>query len=1511
MRHAWLVHGCLISSLILMPIGRMGHAEEGDGIFYQTSSESYVEVQVTAPEGTTGLVPGTNRQVAIKVLQHSWEIWTNSVSGITETRSQQVTPIGASLSYSIPTGNGSAYPSFGYSNYMGEATTSFIAGNVAAASTLVVSASYGGVIATGSIDFSAPETEVWSFNHTESLLSATVVTLGTPENLASGDTRQVQANVELSTWSIWTSNEGHTQTRDYSTSPAAGASVNWSITGGDGACLSATSTMSESNGNAYITFMMGESTSVLRADMSYAGSNSTYATLTFMPMAEEWYFNHNESIVSDVTLSVTNGGSSDGLQYGEQRSLITTANLTTWDVWISNMNHTENRNTQTIYSCPVSNDFAVDYGDGSIAGQDGLGHTIFQMGSQPSRLRVTASSNGTSGTATLDFSPLVEVWQYSTIGNTYSLALTTDGSLEVDSSTTREMTATLANTQSDVWVSNLGNTDYRNPRIGPVDGVNIAFSIQQGDGMLSAASAITDSLGQAKVSFTMGSYDSIIVANNPDLGGTMVPATITLRQVPGNWTYSHDEGVITTHVTTSDTTTELHPNIERSVNVQVLLTTWQVWTSDLGTNKFINEATGPANNAAVVLSVETGNGLISQQSANTDANGDVTAIFTMGTQDSRVRADASYAAATSVGTLDFNRAEWIFDHQESALELQLAPHPEYEAVNLFVSLDTWDVWTNATGQSRIQNSDSSPAINASVAFTISDPNSSLGNPNLTTDSNGAASTDYLVYGQDVLSATVSFLDLTQTVTLGVRPDGSWYEKSQLTTGLSLSGNSLSASVTYDTWKERYNERWHCIQTKNFESRPVENASLSWGVTMGNAIIKTCTASTNSSGSGTATLKAGSNPSTVQVSASAEGYNSAASSPVEVPAGPPPEQPIIQSRSVFAITTGGHHDYIQGTWVYSEGHVTGPGGGTGTPADWSLCPGFDANGPFPTRATAAADYRGWIGENWPLPTEGSWSDSDGNTGSVAGIGGARAVLTFGDQAWKEMGPDTVNSTLIEGPFSSGCPDLFASKPVQTPSDTFPNYVTVSRESGTRANFNGGIIEVRIARPPNSDTSESLSMTFHKYTWDSDSSGMTDEEKTLTISEGATESSETITLYAATTTNGQTHTESLSARPPAPQVEVNVNDTADENDDMVRKEQIISSQAWRQWIPCTVKIPNAQITSIGVTAESGTMKFSSAQAKPGDSDSGEANVTVTLDAQGQGKFWITGITQSANKGSAKLQIRKNGVAGDVLATQPMTVFWFDATITFPGQSVASKAGILYGITNTQYAWTFSGEATIKPAGLDSTAPQIANMRLGFVQNVKTTRNWQVNNPSIQAGSAAPASSTVTVASTRIGTVTWQDYVLDTRPQTLWTPFYHVVASFDSGGKSLINNDDSPQAPADDHSKPAQAIEGNQTWPVTVEYKWEKTVIQDDFLLWLGVADADNTGLLPIPPSVVPIRQVDWKFHADSSASGLQMPTGGTHKAPDTVPLVTGQTANKRGANPANYQWQDGNQNTNLHP
>ena len=387
-----------------------------------------------------------------------------------------------------------------------------------------------------------------------------------------------------------------------------------------------------------------------------------------------------------------------------------------------------------------------------------------------------------------------------------------------------------------------------------------------------------------------------------------------------------------------------------------------------------------------------------------------------------------------------------------------------------------------------------------------------------------------------------------------------------------------------------------------------------------------------------------------------------------------------------------------------------------------------------------------------------------------------------------------------------------------------------------------------------------------------------------------------------------------------VNVNINNTAETKDDIVRKEQKIGTSAWHQWIPCTVNIAKSAaantISSIGVTAESGTMKFSDAHSKPGDIDAGAANVNVTLDAQGQAKFWITGITQSANIGDAKLQIRKNGATGDLLITMPMTVFWFDARIIFASQVGVTTFGTSYGLEAPQQSWTFSGEAMIKPTGLDSTAPQIAKMKLCFIQNVKTTRNWYVKTPAVQPGSGAPSTATVTVATTRVGTVSWQSYVLDRRsPQSTvtmdQTPLYDGYNDFDASGKSTIDNDDAPSSFADVNSIQAQAVQANQNWPVNVEYQWDKTVIQDDFLLWLGVTEIGSDGWLPNPPSVTPIRQVDWHLHADSSTNGLQTPNGGTHKDPDIVPVVTGQTANQQGASRSSYQWQSGNQSTNLHP
>jgi hypothetical protein len=57
----------------------------------------------------------------------------------------------------------------------------------------------------------------------------------------------------------------------------------------------------------------------------------------------------------------------------------------------------------------------------------------------------------------------------------------------------------------------------------------------------------------------------------------------------------------------------------------------------------------------------------------TDANGYYETEFTMGLEDTFVKADAGYLAATSAGTLDFTTVPWQEVGSYEALHLQIEP----------------------------------------------------------------------------------------------------------------------------------------------------------------------------------------------------------------------------------------------------------------------------------------------------------------------------------------------------------------------------------------------------------------------------------------------------------------------------------------------------------------------------------------------------------------------------------------------------------------------------------------------------------------------------------------------------------------------------------------------------------------------------------------------------------------------------------------------------------------------
>ena len=394
------------------------------------------------------------------------------------------------------------------------------------------------------------------------------------------------------------------------------------------------------------------------------------------------------------------------------------------------------------------------------------------------------------------------------------------------------------------------------------------------------------------------------------------------------------------------------------------------------------------------------------------------------------------------------------------------------------------------------------------------------------------------------------------------------------------------------------------------------------------------------------------------------------------------------------------------------------------------------------------------------------------------------------------------------------------------------------------------------------------------------------------------------------------------------QININDTATSKDDIVRKEQKVGDKAWRQWIPCTVQLPwdskwpQNMLGTISVSSDTKNVKFVKDNTTPpllprppGDDTEGAESIDVTLDWYGRGRFWITGVTQSQQKDDTKLQIRKKG-STEVFIEQPMTVFWYDASLEVKTQNTVSSIFTedgkrRFGLSPNN-AVQFTCTASVKPTGLDTSVPQIKNWQFGMVQNVADASKFGMGNPLLIAGQAIASGDQLTVPSDVVEAYTCSQ-LLDTDPN--FAPFLYCglepgamqigQSSFNAVGGYLgvtgharYYAKDSPNnnldKKIDNPIEYSASNDSSKKFKVTYSTKW--TLINDTFMVWCGLVKAAEGATFPVPGIFVPLRQRNWTYTADSRSQAPQSPVAdATDRHPDTAPVITPPIAN----NPSAYQ------------
>ena len=452
------------------------------------------------------------------------------------------------------------------------------------------------------------------------------------------------------------------------------------------------------------------------------------------PPEETWSY---QSSQASLTAEIVTSGSTSGVTPGTAITISATPLLTTWDIYVSNLDSTRTRiENLNPNQTPSGSSVTVSYisGDGWL--NTACSPPVFTVGSGSAIVRVTMAANGITSDHDIEFTPAApETWTYSTTEGSLGVSLAcTDSTSDLAQGSNRSVTAQVVWVSWDVEVSNYGNSRTTNPSTSPASGATVYWSAT-GDGAVSEAQSTCAQDGTTAVNFTMGTSASTVTATAHYGGTTTAVASAGLDFSPLDltaWRYDRTEGYISTELAEVGWPSSNAPGSLHSLAATVLYTSWEVWWRGVEPNveyENRNETTAPAINASVAFEITGGGGSLSPEgTASTNANGVASVTYRMGGSVAEVRATANFAGATGFGTTtmtpDIDTRTWTKVGDGSGLTVTASASDlsvSTARVTATAIYATWEIWrcdedaTLTVERNRI----SGPAINGDVSFSVS------------------------------------------------------------------------------------------------------------------------------------------------------------------------------------------------------------------------------------------------------------------------------------------------------------------------------------------------------------------------------------------------------------------------------------------------------------------------------------------------------------------------------------------------------------------------------------------------------------------------------------------------------------------------------------------------------------------------------------------------------------------------------------------------------------------------
>lgn len=517
---------------------------------------------------------------------------------------------------------------------------------------------------------------------------------------------------------------------------------------------------------------------------------------------EYWTYDHTEYTLH---ASLSAAGGSQGVPANETREISLSAHVTYYEVWTSNLGGMESRNPGSLMADPVTTNWAVASGNGMLNGGS-ANYTTFQMGTSESTVVADVSHYNTtygfsvSTSASITFTPPPVTYSFEHVSPAQEFLYPGNSTM---------VQARLMRTQ--------------NGESQPAASATVNFSAT-GDGALGATQGTTDYDGYVSVPFTMGSQNASVLFQTTGglLNSNNQEASIGFSiELPPEEYYYFDQ------VSPSDTTT-LDPGNTATIQGRLM---------------YYHSSTGSSvvQNAWVYFDVLGGDGTVDPTMVQTGTDGTVSTTYTQGTGGTQIRMRApGYLGA------DAQDAYYDFDFQPPPPP----SHYFFAAVSPQTGSTVLNPDTSTTLEALLYYYDSTTGetnqvSGATVNFTVEEGTGWVDPGTGQTDGTGLVGTTFgLGGGTCVVRFTApGYMAYDQNSDASLefvifQAEPSYYYLEYLTS------TPVDTEVgTPVTLSARLMYRDGLLQT----STPVENASVIFSVTSGDAYLSTSNVTTGADG----------------------------------------------------------------------------------------------------------------------------------------------------------------------------------------------------------------------------------------------------------------------------------------------------------------------------------------------------------------------------------------------------------------------------------------------------------------------------------------------------------------------------------------------------------------------------------------------------------------------------------------------------------------------------------------